>query len=60
MSPEQAREVLRRESWTLVDLYHLIEAYAEPTSCGFDLKGPRVHVVIKKLPLRKPAKKVKR
>lgn len=58
MSPAQAREVLRREGWTLIDLHHLIEAYAEGTDAGFDVKSARIHIIIKKLPLRKPAKKV--
>lgn len=58
MSPEQAREVLRREDWTLVDLYHLVEAYVASTACAFDIKGPRVRITVKKLPLRKPTKKV--
>lgn len=59
MSPEQARAVLKREGWTLIELFQLLEAFAEPTDCGFDMRNPRIRVVIKKLPLRKPAKKVK-
>jgi hypothetical protein len=60
VTDEQAKVVLQREGWTLVDLYYLVEAFASLTDAGFDMKGPRVQVIIKKLPLRKPAKKVKR
>lgn len=60
MSPEQARAVLKREGWNFIDLFGLVEAYAELTDGGLDARSPRVHVVIKRLPLRKPAKKVKR
>lgn len=60
MTNEQAKAAVEREGWTLLDLYSLVEAFAASTSAGFDIKGRRVHIVIKKLPLRKPAKKVKK
>ena len=60
MSPERARQVVKREGYSLVDLFHLVEAWAEQTGAGLDIESPRVRVRIKKLPLRKPAKKVKR
>lgn len=59
MSPEQARAVLKREGWNFLDLFGLVEAFAELTDGGLDARSPRVRVVIKRLPLRKRTKKVK-
>lgn len=58
MSPEQAKELLEREGWTLVDLHDLVLAYVAGTSAGFDIKSARVRITVARLPLRKkPAKK---
>ena len=57
MSPEQARDVLEREGWTLLDLHQLLQAYVARTDAGFDIRTTRVRIIVKPLPLRRPAKK---